>query len=136
MSDRSSDRTQDTAPPVADPEGGSEIHSATAARQFLRAVRHDLAALLRRVASSPPKTGAGGWGRQSKRGNRKLLMAFMIVAVSSGIGLLMVAGTMLWVLHDLPLDEASAKGGNRSIALEAGDGKPLGRIGSTARSGC
>jgi penicillin-binding protein 1A len=62
------------------------------------------------------------------RSNRKLLMALMAVAVSSGVGLLMAAGTMLWVLHDLPL-EGGAKGGNRSIALEASNGKPLGRLG-------
>jgi penicillin-binding protein 1A len=56
-------------------------------------------------------------------------MALLVIAASSGVGLLVVAGTMLWVLHDLPLDEASAKGGNRSIALEASNGDPLGRIG-------
>jgi membrane peptidoglycan carboxypeptidase len=36
---------------------------------------------------------------------------------------------MLWVLRDLPLDNAIAKGSDRAIALEAADGKPLGRVG-------
>jgi len=36
---------------------------------------------------------------------------------------------MLWVLHDIPLDDAAARERDRSIALEAADGTPLGRIG-------
>jgi len=51
------------------------------------------------------------------------------LAISAGIGLLGMAGVMLWVLHELPLDAAAAKNRGRSIALEAADGTPLGRIG-------
>src|SRR5215472_6160668 len=38
--------------------------------------------------------------------------------------MLAMAGTMLWVLRDLPLDDAITKGMDRAIALEAADRKP------------
>jgi hypothetical protein len=43
--------------------------------------------------------------------------------------MLAMAGTMLWVLRDLPIDDAITKGRDLAIALEAADGKPLGRVG-------
>ena len=43
--------------------------------------------------------------------------------------MLTMAGTMLWVLRDLPLDDGITKGRDRAIVLEAADGKPLGRVG-------
>jgi 1A family penicillin-binding protein len=45
------------------------------------------------------------------------------------LGIAAAAGTMLWVLHDLPLEEAAANSRGRSIALEASDGASLGRVG-------
>jgi penicillin-binding protein 1A len=45
------------------------------------------------------------------------------------LGIAAAAGTMLWVLHDLPLGEGAANSRGRSIALEASDGTPLGRVG-------
>jgi 1A family penicillin-binding protein len=56
----------------------------------------------------------------------RLIKGVVALAV---LGMLAMAGTMLWVLRDLPLDNAIAKGSDRFIALEAADGKPLGRVG-------
>ena len=54
---------------------------------------------------------------------RKGLVALAVLVM------LAMAGTMLWVLRDLPIDDAITKGRDRAIALEAADGKPLGRVG-------
>jgi 1A family penicillin-binding protein len=51
------------------------------------------------------------------------------MALVAVLGLLSIALAMLWVLRDLPLDNAIAEGRDREILLEAADGRPLGRVG-------
>jgi penicillin-binding protein 1A len=67
-------------------------------------------------------------GRTRSRG-RLLIIAALSLALALLFAALAVAGTILWVLHDLPIGDPPAKVRSRSIALEAADGTPLGRLG-------
>src|SRR5262249_50310364 len=66
---------------------------------------------------------------RARSGGRLLINAALSLALTLLFGALLAAGTILWVLHDLPLGDPPAKVRNRSIALEAADGAPLGRLG-------
>jgi 1A family penicillin-binding protein len=124
--DRSPDHNEGAGPATY---GGSGVHTATAAKVFLRALRQDLAVLGRRLAA--PLAGARTRRRGRRAATRRnpfLVLAFGL-AMFAGLALLLMAVLMLWALHDLPLDEAATKARDRSIALEAADGAALGRIG-------
>ena len=97
--------------------------TARAVRQYARAPRRGWVAL---------GGWRVGWRRRRPHGRRRgrlLIGATLSFALLALLGGLTAAATMLWVLHDLPLGEGRAKARDRSIAVEAADGTPLGRLG-------
>jgi 1A family penicillin-binding protein len=100
---------------------------ALAAIQIARTPYDDVAALRGRLAvPGLPLSRARGHARS---GGRLLINAALSLALALLIAALLATGTILWVLHDLPLGDPPAKVRNRSIALETADGTPLGRLG-------
>jgi 1A family penicillin-binding protein len=102
---------------------------ATAARALVRALVGGLRTLARRVARRRLGRPAEGQTRDLSRPVSRTLQALTALAVLLFVGLLAGAGTMLWVLHDLPLAEAASRAPERSLALEAANGTALGRLG-------
>lgn len=115
--------------------------TAEAGRAFVRALRGDVAAWgqrwkLRLAAAwrgrkersrqrrLSPTRPAGGTGTRYRAA--RMLGFLAVVALA---GLLALAGTMLWAVHDLSFEEVAAEEPGRSVTLEAADGSPLGRIG-------
>jgi len=89
--------------------GGSGVHTRAAAKAFLNVMRRDLRALGRRLATPPKAKGPGRQDRFLRAARRPLFMFVAGLAISAGIGVLAMAGAMLWVLHELPLEAAAAK---------------------------
>jgi penicillin-binding protein 1A len=115
-------------PKVADSHHKFLSRSATGARVFLRAVRHDLSALRRRLGArfARPATRAGRSADAIRSPVWKVIRRIAALVV---FGLLAMAATILSVLRDLPPDRSMVETRGRAIALEAADGQPLGRIG-------
>jgi penicillin-binding protein 1A len=118
----------------------SEMGTLTAGRAFLRALRGDLATLWRRSANvgravaernaptSPSIPSIGGRksaGGTFRRAVREIIKGFALIAISGG---LMFAGTIVWMLHDVPTEKPIG-GTAPSLLLEAANGEALGRVG-------
>jgi 1A family penicillin-binding protein len=88
---------------------------------------YDVAAPQRRRAVARTRRSRARGRARSRR--RLLINAALSLALALLFTALLAAGTILWVLHDLPLGDPPAKVRNRSITLEAADGRPLGRLG-------
>jgi penicillin-binding protein 1A len=93
-----------------------------AGRQLMRAAGNDLRGLARRTLMRRPHI-------RMSRLRRRSWTLFKGAAFLALLGMLAIAGTMLWVLRDMPSDGAVIAPQDREIVLEAADGKPLGRVG-------
>jgi penicillin-binding protein 1A len=123
--------------PEEPPSPVSEMHTLSAGRAFLSALRGDLATLwsrlenARRAAaekSAPVSPSAGGrksGGGTFRRAVRELVKGFACIAIFCG---LMLAGAIVWMLHDLPTEKPIG-GTALSLLLEAANGEALGRVG-------
>jgi 1A family penicillin-binding protein len=136
------------APAAATPHVGDDAprhsQSAAAGREFLHAVRGDLAALthgLRRyfVTASPRwaraslramKPDGGAWARASGKVMRRIaLRVGIVVGIIAIVGALAFGSGMVWALNGLQLNDAQNQPERQSLLLEAANGTPLGRIG-------
>jgi 1A family penicillin-binding protein len=111
----------------AAPDDGGCSQTRVAARQLARALHQDLAAVGRQLGF--PRARSRRALRAARPKGRLLIHAILSFAVLLLLAILAPAGAMLWALHDLPLGEIHAKARDRSVALEAADGTPLGRVG-------
>jgi len=129
MLDRSPDSKESV--PLRDPVSrhDSGLHTGSAAKVFVHALCRDLATLGRRALTFLSPARQLRWDRPAaaRRSPLFLLIAGSL-ALASGF-LLAAGGTMLWVLHDLPIEHTASKGEGRSIILETADGGLLSRIG-------
>jgi penicillin-binding protein 1A len=131
------------------PEAGTprRSQSAAAGREFLRAVRGDLAALARwigpyLVAAYPRWLRASlravtpdldAWARTTGRVLRRFtrfgaIVATIIITIIV-VCVLAFGSGMVWALNDLKLADARNLPDQPSLLLEAANGAPLGRIG-------
>jgi penicillin-binding protein 1A len=115
----------------------SDMRALTAGRAFLSALRGDLATLWRRLGNvrraaaeknapaSPSAEGRKSTGGTFRRAVRELVKGFACIAIFCG---LMLAGAIVWMLHDLPTEKPIG-GTAPSLLLETANGEALGRVG-------
>jgi penicillin-binding protein 1A len=115
----------------------ARTRTAAAAREFFRALGSDLAGLAGRLrqyrlekrAQATQATSSAIGRRSFTRATAVVLRRFAIgIVVLATVGALALSGTMLWALHDMPLERPSDVA-KPALLLESADGDALGRVG-------
>jgi 1A family penicillin-binding protein len=124
-------KTDRNGQPKSAQGGGSR--TAAAGREFVSALRGDLAAAMQRWRralaarrNAAPRPASSGVAAASSRHLHRLGAGLAALLIVGALGL---SGTMLWALHDLPLERPLGETVRPALLIEAANGEPLGRVG-------